>query len=72
MSWDETAVLIGIYGTSDFFDSVRGHIVVNYDGSNTWVNETNGKQFYVKQKMPITQIQDFIEARMMHQPVRIK
>lgn len=72
MSWDETAVLIGIYGTSDFFDSVRGHIVVNYDGSNTWVNETNGKQFYVKQKMPITQIQDFIEARMMHQPGRIK
>jgi len=24
MSWDETAVLIGVYGTEGFFDTVRG------------------------------------------------
>ena len=69
MSWDETAVLIGVYGTERFFDTVRGKIVVNTDGSNTWENSPDGKQFYVKQKMPVSQISAFIEDRMMHQPV---
>jgi len=70
MSWDETAVLIGVYGTDGFFDTVRGKIIVNADGSNTWDNNPDGKQFYVKQKMPVPQISAFIEARMMHQPVK--
>jgi pyrimidine-specific ribonucleoside hydrolase len=69
MSWDETAVLIGVYGTEGFFDTVRGRIIVNADGSNTWENKTDGKHLYVKLKMPIPQISEFIEARMMHQPV---
>ena len=69
MSWDETAVLIGVYGTERFFDLVRGKIIVNADGSNTWENNNEGKQIYVKQKMPIPEISSFIEARMMHQPV---
>jgi inosine-uridine nucleoside N-ribohydrolase len=69
MSWDETAVLIGVYGTDGFFDTVRGQIIVNPDGSNTWKNSTDGKQIYVKQKMPVSEISSFIEARMMHQPI---
>ena len=69
MSWDETAVLIGVYGTDGFFDIVRGKIIVNADGSNTWENSNDGKQFYVKQKMPISEISSFIEARMMHLPM---
>jgi inosine-uridine nucleoside N-ribohydrolase len=69
MSWDETAVLIGVYGTESFFDTVRGKIVVRTDGSNAWENSPDGKQFYVKQKMPVPQISAFIEERMMHQPV---
>ncbi|MGD0754782.1 MAG: nucleoside hydrolase [Bacteroidales bacterium] len=68
MSWDETAVLIGVYGTDGFFDTVRGKIIINTDGSNKWENTPDGKQFYVKQKMPIPQISSFIEARMMHVP----
>jgi len=69
MSWDETAVLIGVYGTEGFFDTVRGKIIVNTDGSNTWENSSDGKQYYVRQKMPVPQISTFIENRMMHQPV---
>jgi inosine-uridine nucleoside N-ribohydrolase len=69
MSWDETAVLIGVYGTDGFFDTVRGKIIINTDGSNTWENSPDGKQFYVKQKMSVAEIGDFIEERMMHQPV---
>ena len=70
MSWDETAVLIGVYGTAGFFDTVRGKIVVNTDGSNTWENNADGKQSYVKQKMPFAEVGSFIEARMMHVPIK--
>jgi pyrimidine-specific ribonucleoside hydrolase len=70
MSWDETAVLIGVYGTEGFFDKVRGRIIINPDGSNKWENDQKGKHFYVKQKMPVPQMSSFIEDRMMHVPVK--
>jgi inosine-uridine nucleoside N-ribohydrolase len=69
MSWDETAVLIGVYGTAGFFDTVRGQIVVNLDGSNTWENNPQGNHQYVIQKMPVAEMSRFIEDRMMHQPL---
>jgi inosine-uridine nucleoside N-ribohydrolase len=69
MSWDETAVLIGVYGTEGFFDTVRGRIIVNPDGSNTWENNAEGRHTYVTQKMPVSQMSMFIEERMMHKPV---
>lgn len=72
MSWDETAVLIGVYGTERFFDTVRGKIIVNIDGSNTWENREDGKQYYVKMKVPVPQITKFIEDRMMHVPIEKK
>jgi inosine-uridine nucleoside N-ribohydrolase len=68
MSWDETAVLIGIYGTDGFFDTVRGKILINSNGSNKWETDPKGKQLYVVQKMPVDQITKFIEDRMMHVP----
>lgn len=68
MSWDETAVLIGVYGADGFFDLVRGKIIVNSDGSNSWADSPEGNHYYVKMKMSATQIGDFIETQMMHQP----
>jgi inosine-uridine nucleoside N-ribohydrolase len=70
MSWDETAVLIGIYGTEQFFDTIRGRIVVNPDGSNGWENSPEGKHRFVTWKMPAGELGNFIEDRMMHQPFR--
>lgn len=69
MSWDQTAVLIAVYGTDGFFDTVRGRIIVNNDGSNGWENDPEGRHFYVVQKMPVPEMAAFIEARMMHIPV---
>ena len=69
MSWDETAVLIAIYGTDGFFRTRRGNIIVNTDGSNSWSNDTKGKHYYVIQEMPVDQMARFIEDRMMHVPV---
>lgn len=70
MSWDETAVLIGVYGTDGFFNRVRGKIVVNDDGSNGWIDDPEGNHYYVVQKMPVPNMADFIEDRMMHIPVK--
>ena len=69
MSWDETAVLITVYGTEGFFDTRRGTIVVNTDGSNSWKDDPEGKHQYVIQKMLVPEITKFIEDRMMHRPV---
>jgi pyrimidine-specific ribonucleoside hydrolase len=70
MSWDETAVLIAVYGTKGFFSSVAGTMTVNADGSNGWVNRVAGNHTYVVQEMPVAQISRFIEERMMHVPVK--
>lgn len=71
MSWDETAVLISIYGTEGFFDTVRGKIIVYPDGSNSWEDDPEGNHFYVIQHMPVSEMAAFIEDRMMHEPVNI-
>jgi inosine-uridine nucleoside N-ribohydrolase len=70
MSWDETAVLIGVYGTKCFFSTVPGKIIVNPDGSNGWIDDPRGKQTYVVQEMPVDQMSRFIEDRMMHIPYK--
>jgi hypothetical protein len=72
MSWDETAVLIAVYGTEGFFDTRRGTIIVYPDGSNSWKDDPEGKHQYVIQKMPVPEITRFIEDRMMHIPVKNK
>ena len=68
MSWDETAVLIAVYGTEGFFDTKRGTINVFPNGSNSWKDDPEGKHQYVIQKMPVPEITKFIEDRMMHIP----
>jgi len=70
MSWDETAVLIAVYGTEGFFDTKRGTITVYPDGSNSWNDDPEGKHQYVIQKMPVPEITKFIEDRMMHKPLK--
>lgn len=69
MSWDETAALIGVYGTGGFFDIRKGRILVNSNGSNSWQDDPSGDQVYVIQKMPVPEMAEFIEDRMMHIPV---
>lgn len=70
MSWDETAVLIAVYGTRGFFSTVPGTIKVNPDGSNGWISNPQGKHCYMVQEMPVDQMSRFIEDRMMHVPIR--
>ena len=69
-SWDQTAVLIAIYGAEPFFTTVKGTIKVNQDGSNTWDENPEGKHCYVKMKMSPDSLAAFIERRMMQVPVK--
>jgi len=72
MSWDQTAVLIAVYGTDGFFDTRRGRIIVHTDGSNSWEDDAKGNHLHVIQKMPVPEMAGFIEERMMHIPLDIK
>jgi inosine-uridine nucleoside N-ribohydrolase len=71
-SWDETAVLIAVYGPGKFFNTVKGNILVNPDGSNGWEDDPEGKHSYVTWKMDKKELERFIEDRMMHLPLNKK
>jgi pyrimidine-specific ribonucleoside hydrolase len=70
MSWDETAVLIGVYGIEKFFNTKQGRIIIKQDGSNRWEDNPEGNHHYVILKRPVREIEKFIEERMMHLPIK--
>ena len=69
MSWDETAVLIGIRGWEKYYTLQAGRFVIKDDGSNTWDDKGKG-HFYVVKKMPVAEVTALINHLMMHQPVK--
>lgn len=70
MSWDQTAVILAIYGHEPFFSRVKGQIRINTDGSNGWNEKPDGNHSFVRFKSDPDGISKFIEDRMMHKPVK--
>jgi hypothetical protein len=68
MSWDQTAVLIGVRGYEKYFQGVEGRIVGKDDGSNSWDYNSRG-HIYVKEKIPLSEVQLEINNLMLHMPV---
>jgi len=68
MSWDETAALVGARGCRDYFDTVKGRMIVAPSGDNTWEDDPNGTMERLVWKMPKEQLTRIIEDMMMHQP----
>lgn len=66
-SWDQSAVLVAVRGTSPYYRVQRGHIVLN-GGNNEWKNDPKGMQSYIIEEMPVEEVRAEIEALMMHQP----
>jgi len=65
-SWDQTAVLVGVHGPHKYFDTVRGRMTVQPNGSNTWQNDPNGPhERLIWKKDELTRL---IEDMMMHLP----
>ena len=63
-SWDQTAVLVAVRGAEKYFNTVKGRIVVESDGSNTWQDNPNDKHEYLTWKMPIDELTKVIEGMM--------
>lgn len=68
-SWDETAVLVAVRGYEKYFDVLKGTMLCNADGSNSW-NSKGARDLYLVQKMPIPEIEKVINDLMMHQPAK--
>lgn len=67
MSWDETAVLVGVKGHEPYYDLKPGEIIVDEKGRNKWGTEKNRHQ-YLLVKSPPSEVQDAINRLIMHQP----
>ena len=67
MSWDETAVLVGVMGPAPYYTLHPGRIVVAEDGSNTW-DEGGEGQFYLVEDRPFGEVRDLIDELMQHRP----
>lgn len=67
MSWDQTAVLVAIKGSTLYYTTQNGRMITQTDGSNTW--DASGKgHAYLIEKMPVADVTRLINQYMMHQP----
>jgi inosine-uridine nucleoside N-ribohydrolase len=69
MSWDETAVLVGVKGHQPFYTLTPGEIVIDGEGYNKW-DATKNKHQYIVAKAPPSEVQSLINKMIMHQPVK--
>ncbi|MCG6190624.1 nucleoside hydrolase [Maribellus maritimus] len=67
-SWDQTAVLVAARGINPYFDVQKGKFIAHADGSNSWVDDPNGRHEYLLEKMPSDSLAYQIETLMMHTP----
>lgn len=67
-SWDQTAVLAAVRGISPYFKVKKGRFIAYPDGSNGWVDDPNGLQEYLVQKMSPDSVAYEIETLMMYSP----
>ncbi len=67
MSWDQTAVLVGVRGYEPYYTVKSGRLTMNPDGSNGWDSSGKGHQYLVV-KMPVSEVEALINKLMQHQP----
>ncbi|GAB3890192.1 nucleoside hydrolase [Spirosoma agri] len=67
MSWDQTAVLVGIKGYAPYYTVKTGQLTMNADGSNGWSDAGKNHQYLVV-KMPVPTVETIINELMQHQP----
>ncbi|MCU0354170.1 MAG: nucleoside hydrolase [Cytophagales bacterium] len=69
MSWDQTAVLVAVKGYEPYYSVNAGRFVCREWGGNDW--NANGKgHLHLVVKMPVPQVENILNALMMHQPVK--
>lgn len=68
MSWDETAVLVGVKGWQPYYTIKQGTMTVAADGSNGWESKGN-KHVHLVEKLAPVIVEALLNKLMMHQPV---
>ena len=68
MSWDETAVLVGIKGYENWYTLNEGSMTIDDKGYNKWDNSQKKHAHLVARAEP-TEVQAVINRLIMHQPV---
>jgi inosine-uridine nucleoside N-ribohydrolase len=68
-SWDETAVLYGVRGASDYWTVGYGTVEIAADGKNKWAANEN-RHAYLIQKKPVEEMKKVIEDMMVAPPVK--
>jgi len=71
-SWDQTAVLTAVKGSSYAFNEVKGQILVEPSGFNRWKNRKDGLHAYLVFKKSPEELSGLIESYMMHDAVSQK
>ena len=67
MSWDETAVLIAVKGYAPWYNVVKGKMIVDEKGRNSWSTESQIHHYIVERESPVV-VEAIINRLMMHQP----
>jgi pyrimidine-specific ribonucleoside hydrolase len=67
MSWDQTAVLVGVRGHAPYYTVKTGRLVMNADGSNGWDSTGKGHSYLVVRR-PAAEVETLINQLMQHQP----
>jgi len=67
-SWDQSAVLVGVRGYCDYFNTIKGRIIVAENGENRWEDDPNGPHERLDWKMPVEEVTQVIEDLMMQLP----
>lgn len=67
MSWDQTAVIVGILGHEPYYTLKQGKIEVDAEGNNKWQGKKHN-HYYLVEKESYTKMQDLINYLMQHQP----
>ena len=67
-SFDQTAVLVAIRGFEPYYSYKAGQFITTDHGSNSWMDDPNGRHKYLVQKMSPDSVAFEIETLMMHRP----
>ncbi|UFH55029.1 nucleoside hydrolase [Spirosoma sp. KNUC1025] len=69
MSWDQTAVLVGVNGYEPYYTVKSGRLTMHEDGSNGW-DESGRGHSYLIEKRPASEVETLINQLMQHQPMK--
>ena len=69
MSWDETAVLVGVKGHEPYYSIDPGAITIDAEGYNKW-DTASTKHYRLVEKSTPQEVEDVINKLIMHQPRR--